>query len=234
MAHESDTVTLKVEVPSGYELTGAFNGTDTKVVLLKNEEGDYYLVVPRGGGVMLSVEFTEIPQPDPEPAPAPAPVPEPAPAPAPVPATEEKEEPVPAPVPQPVPVKKAAIKASDETDETTALKDLIPTHSLDGLLPDEVLENLPDGVSMVAQALTQTLENYDESMGAVTLSFAVKKTYTKGEKASVVIALPDGNGGYIWFTVEGFGQEDGTLGITLTADIAKVLAGKTFVTLIVE
>lgn len=174
----------------------------------------------------------DVPEPEPEPEPAPAPAPEPAPAPAP--ATEENDEPVPAPVPQPVPVKKAAIKASDETNDTTALKDLILTHSLTDLLPDEVLENLPDGVSTVAQALTQTLENYDESMGAVTLSFAVKKTYTKGEKASVVIALPDGNGGYLWFTVEGFGQEDGTLGIILTADIAKVLAGKTFVTLIME
>ena len=137
-------------------------------------------------------------------------------------------------MPQPVPVKKAVIKASDEMNDTTSLKDLISTHSLSDFLPDEVLENLPEDVHAVAEALTQTLENYDESMGTVTLSIAVKKTYTKGEKVSVAIALPDGYGGYIWFTVEGFGQEDGTLGITLTADIAKVLAGKTFVTLIVE
>ena len=240
VAHESDTVTLKVEVPDGYELTGAFNGTNTKVALLKNEEGDYYLIVPRGGGVMLSVEFTEIPEPAPAPAPAPDPKPEPAPEPAPVPepVTEPEPEPAPAPVPEPepapVPVKKAAIKESSDNNDTSALKDLISNDNSLSFLPDEVRDNLPEGVSSVAKALTQTLEDYTENMGAVTLSIDVKKTYIKGEKASVVIALPDGNGGYIWFTVEGVGQEDGTLGIILTADIAKALAGKTFVTLIME
>ena len=258
VAHESDTVTMKVEVPDGYELTGAFNGTNTKAALLKNDEGDYYLVVPRGGGVMLSVEFTEIqkpepePEPEPEPKPAPVPDPEPAPAPAPEPETEPEPEPEPAPAPvpepepepepapvpepepAPVPVKKAAIKESNDNNDTSALKDLISNDNSFSFLPDEVWENLPEGVSIVAKALTQTLEDYSENMGAVTLPIDVKKTYTKGEKASVVIALPDGNGGYIWFTVEGIGQEDGMLGIILTADIAKALAGKTFVTLIME
>ena len=55
VAHEGDTVVLKVNVPAGYVLDGAFNGTDTKVTLEKNEKGEYFLVVPKGGAVMLSV-----------------------------------------------------------------------------------------------------------------------------------------------------------------------------------
>lgn len=55
VANEGDTVVLKVNVPAGYVLDGAFNGTDTKVTLEKNEKGEYFLVVPKGGAVMLSV-----------------------------------------------------------------------------------------------------------------------------------------------------------------------------------
>ena len=57
VALEGDTVTLKLNIPEGYEVLNAFNGTDEKVELLQDENGDYYLVVPRGGAVMLSVEL---------------------------------------------------------------------------------------------------------------------------------------------------------------------------------
>ena len=60
VAKEGDTVTLKVDVPSGYRLADAFNGTDTKVELLQDANGDYYIVVPRGGAVMLSVTLEKI------------------------------------------------------------------------------------------------------------------------------------------------------------------------------
>ena len=92
VALEGDTVTLKVEVPEGYSLANAYNGTDVKVELLKDDEGNYYLDVPRGGAVMLSVEFEEIsePEPEPEPQPDPKPVPEPEPEPQPVPRPEQK------------------------------------------------------------------------------------------------------------------------------------------------
>ena len=72
-------------------------------------------------------------------------------------------------------------------------------------------------------------------MGAVTLKISPNnKTYTKGEKATIVIALPDGNGGYTFFYIEGEGQEDGTLALNIPANTAKALAGKTFVTMILE
>ena len=60
VAKEGDIVLLKIDVEPGYEIVDAFNGTDTKVELLKNEQGEYYLAVPRGGGVNLSVTLREI------------------------------------------------------------------------------------------------------------------------------------------------------------------------------
>ncbi len=56
-ATENSTVTLKVRVPDGYTLTGAYNGEGEKIALEKDADGNYYVVVPRGGGVYLSVEL---------------------------------------------------------------------------------------------------------------------------------------------------------------------------------
>jgi hypothetical protein len=56
-AHEGDKVILKVDVKDGYELTGAYNGVDGKVPLVKDTNGDWYVIVPKGGGIYLSVEL---------------------------------------------------------------------------------------------------------------------------------------------------------------------------------
>ena len=61
VAHQGDEVTLKVNLPFGYRVKNAFNGTDTKVKLGRNSKGQYYLTVPRGGGVMLSVTLERVP-----------------------------------------------------------------------------------------------------------------------------------------------------------------------------
>ncbi len=58
-AREGDTVTMIISVPKGYKLTGAYNGEGEKVPLEKDENGNYYVKVPKGGGVYLSAEITE-------------------------------------------------------------------------------------------------------------------------------------------------------------------------------
>ena len=55
VAHEGDTVTLKLNIPYGYEISGAYRDAEQEVKLLQDTEGDYYLIVPRGGAVELSV-----------------------------------------------------------------------------------------------------------------------------------------------------------------------------------
>ena len=57
-AKEGDTVTLKATVQDGYKLTGAYNGTTA--LTLVDKDGNYYIVVPKGGGVSLSVLLEQI------------------------------------------------------------------------------------------------------------------------------------------------------------------------------
>ena len=58
VANENQKVTLKLTPPEGYEITGAFNGEgDEKIELTKDDEGNYYVTVERGGGVYLSVTY---------------------------------------------------------------------------------------------------------------------------------------------------------------------------------
>ena len=60
VAYEGDTVILKINLEPGYEIVDAYNGTDIQVSLLQDANGEYYLVVPRGGAVLLSVKLRKI------------------------------------------------------------------------------------------------------------------------------------------------------------------------------
>ena len=54
VAHEGEKVILKAD--AGYQITAAYNGIEEKTALSKDANGDFYLVVPKGGGVYLSAE----------------------------------------------------------------------------------------------------------------------------------------------------------------------------------
>lgn len=56
IAYEGDKVILKVELEKGYKLVAAYNGKGEKVKLLTDADGNYYVEVPKGGGVYLSAE----------------------------------------------------------------------------------------------------------------------------------------------------------------------------------
>ena len=60
VAHEGDSVTLKLNIPAGYEIDGAYGNEGQTWVLTKDASGNYYLTVPRGGGVMLSVKLSAV------------------------------------------------------------------------------------------------------------------------------------------------------------------------------
>ena len=60
VAHEGDTVTLKLNIPKGYAVDGAFGDLGQQYQLLKDASGNYYLVVPRGGAVMLSLKMHRV------------------------------------------------------------------------------------------------------------------------------------------------------------------------------
>lgn len=54
VAREGDKVILKVDVAEGVELQGVYNGKGDMVPLAKDADGNYYVIVPRGGGIYLS------------------------------------------------------------------------------------------------------------------------------------------------------------------------------------
>ena len=57
-AKEKDVVTLKVTVQNGYRLLGAYNGTEP--ILKQDSAGNYYLEVPKGGGVDLTIKLEKV------------------------------------------------------------------------------------------------------------------------------------------------------------------------------
>ena len=57
VANEGDKVIVKVDLEPGYKILAAYNGDKEKAELLMDSDGNYYLVVPKGGGVYLSVEL---------------------------------------------------------------------------------------------------------------------------------------------------------------------------------
>ncbi len=58
-AHEGEKVYLKVTVPDGYSFKSFYNaeGANGDVNVVTGSDGQYYLVVPRGGGVQVGVNF---------------------------------------------------------------------------------------------------------------------------------------------------------------------------------
>ena len=58
VAYEGDTVLLKVNLEDGYRILAAYNGEGQETELLMDSDGNYYVVVPKGGGVYLSVELS--------------------------------------------------------------------------------------------------------------------------------------------------------------------------------
>ena len=53
-------VTLKIDLEENYSILGAYNGLEEKVGLLQDDAGNYYVIVPNGGGVLLSLALAYV------------------------------------------------------------------------------------------------------------------------------------------------------------------------------
>ena len=60
-AYEGDTVLLKIDLQEGYEIVGAYGDEGQAKELQKDGQGNYYIKVPKGGGVLLSVKVIQTP-----------------------------------------------------------------------------------------------------------------------------------------------------------------------------
>ena len=56
-AHEDDKILVKIDLNDDYELNGVYGDEGQKLKLTKDENGNYYLVVPRGGGVFFTIDI---------------------------------------------------------------------------------------------------------------------------------------------------------------------------------
>lgn len=54
VAREGDKIIVKVDLDPGCQLKGVYNGWSELIPLEKDANGNYYIVVPRGGGIYLS------------------------------------------------------------------------------------------------------------------------------------------------------------------------------------
>lgn len=94
VAREGDIIVLKIDVPQGLMIDEVY-GDQNKNKLIRDDAGNYFMIVPRGGGVLFSVKLMDYAEPEPEPQPEPMPKPDPEPKPVP--------KPDPRPEPQPEP-----------------------------------------------------------------------------------------------------------------------------------
>ena len=204
VASEGETVTLKLNVPAGYQVVNAYNGTDTKVELAKDAAGNYYLIVPRGGAVMLSVDLQQIPGTSWK-------------------GVKNKAE----------SEKKASVAEAADTKETQAIRKMFEDAAAEDiltLLPKEILDQLPEGFGKLIAMKTLKLVDYDESAGTMSFALPFGEKFREGEEAAVALACPEGKD-TLWFYAKGTGQADGTLLVTLEAETLKQLREKAFVAL---
>ena len=62
VARAGTKVGVKLAIPSGYHLKAAYSDAGRTINLLKDTNGSYYLIVPKGGGVLISMELEEVEQ----------------------------------------------------------------------------------------------------------------------------------------------------------------------------
>ena len=57
---EGEKIAVKLSIPEGYYVASAYSDVDQKVSLRRDLSGEYYLFVPKGGGVMVSLNLAPI------------------------------------------------------------------------------------------------------------------------------------------------------------------------------
>ena len=59
-AHEDDKLLVKIDLDDHYKLNGVYGDEGQMLKLTKDENGNYYLVVPRGGGVFFTIDVDKV------------------------------------------------------------------------------------------------------------------------------------------------------------------------------
>ena len=193
VACEGETVTLQIAVPDGFKLAAVYGMPGYQMELTKDDAGNYFLIVPKGGGIELSAVLNSIPD---------------------------------------MPL----LFPTQDTARSAEQRESLQSADLSVLLPEEVLTQLPSGEMQVQEVQTMKLTPYADARHATgDFSFTLRsgKAFAAGEKATVLIALPEGDI-FSWYVLEGTGRESGNLELTVSPDLVHILAGHTFYAIILE
>lgn len=60
LGKQEQKVLVKISVEDGYTLNAAYNGKGDKVPLVKDDAGNYFIIVPKGGGVYLTADIVAV------------------------------------------------------------------------------------------------------------------------------------------------------------------------------
>ena len=217
VAKEGDKVTLKLNVPQGYRLQDIYGDASQVIKLLVDASGNYYLEVPRGGGVMLSVKLEKLPEAKRQAK-----------------AEETSAEIAPA-RPWTARGANAALVEAENTTDTNAIMQRIQEAMQAGnfltAFPIEIQKQIPPEYAKLSAMLTMMLVNYNKTMGSVPLTVRLDGKH-ENEDVYVIFAVQDGENTK-YFLVKGVGQADGTVKIVPDAKILQELADKTFAVLAV-
>ena len=180
VAGENQTVYVKLDVPAGYQLAGVYADSARTVALTQDENGSYYLTVPRGGGIDVNVALTLIqvdPAPEPEPQPDPEPDPQPGPSP----------QPTPGPNPEPLALRSPASwiqgESADNTSSSATLQESVaPVAATSAMFTAAHIQSMILSQLSAMQTLGQPVTVIDLNLGA-----------EPNLSADAVFALFDGN-----------------------------------------
>ncbi|MCR5235641.1 MAG: hypothetical protein K6E34_00385 [Lachnospiraceae bacterium] len=156
VAGEGEIVYVKLDVPAGYQLAGVYADSARTVALTQDENGSYYLTVPRGGGIDVNVALTLIqvdPDPEPEPEPQPDPVPD--------------QGPVNPDVPAPSPASPIQGESADNTSSSATLQESVaPVAATSATFTAAQIQSMILGQLSAMQTLGQPVTVIDLNLGA--------------------------------------------------------------------
>ena len=160
VAGENQKVYVKLDVPAGYQLAGVYADSARTVALTQDENGSYYLTVPRGGGIDVNVALALIqvdPDPDPEPQPDPEPDPQPVP----------DQGPVNPDVPAPGPASPIQDESADNTSSSATLQESVaPVAATSAMFTAAQIQSMILGRLSAMQTLGQPVTVIDLNLGA--------------------------------------------------------------------
>ncbi|MBQ9210448.1 MAG: hypothetical protein IJ153_02010 [Clostridia bacterium] len=127
----------------------------------------------------------------------------------------------------------------DDNDATKALKEKLAAALEAGdvlsALPEDVRAEIPEGYTNVNEVVTYKLDKVPEGTTSLTLNFKFETLYAEGEKVIVAFVIPaEDEGEDEWILLEGIGQADGSVNVTLNEENIEKIVGKEVTVIVIS